>query len=213
MSDPVTPKNKAIAIGIIITLVLAAAIGTWYFLMYKPEKEAQEKARLEQVALKKAEEEKKKQTALNKAKYDKLINTADEEFIAEQWESAQALYSEASAVLPKETYPKDQLVLINAKLEELVAQQERRAAGIIESVASPTERFYVIVSSSVDDDLALDYAKKLSQEGKNVRLVEHNFNELPFFGVSVGDYETRDQAVAASESLTEYGDAVWVLKY
>ncbi|MCV9385950.1 hypothetical protein [Reichenbachiella ulvae] len=213
MIDPSNQKSKPVVVFLIIILVLAVLVGAWYGFMYKPEQEAKEKARLEQVARKKAEEEKKKKAAQNKAKYEKLIASADEAFEAEQWETAQSLYTKASAILSKETYPKDQLALISAKLQELAAQEERRAAGEIESVTTPTQRFYVIVSSCVDDDLALDYAKKLSKEGENVKLVEHNFNELPFFGVSLADYGTRDQAEVASESLTGYGDEVWVLKY
>ena len=58
----------------------------------------------------------------------------------------------------------------------------------------------------------MDYAKKPAKEGKNVKLVKHNANELPFNGVSVGDYASWDQATSAAGSFAEY-ESVWVLKY
>ena len=103
--------------------------------------------------------------------------------------------------------------VVNAKLAEKAALEAKKTAGVVEKVSSPTGRFYILVSSSIDDDLAMDYAKKLTKEGNNVKIIEHNATKLFFFGVSLGDYETREQAESALASFSNFGDSVWVLKY
>lgn len=212
MSENSNNSSKTIGVIVVILIVLVVGAGIWYFGFYTPEQEAKEKARLEQIARAEAEKKRQEEAAQRKARYDQLIIDADAAFEQEDWVTAQSRYSDASTVLPNEQYPKDQLVLVNAKLDEIAAREARRAAGVVETVSSPTGRFFVIVSSSIDDDLAMDYAKKLAQEGTSVKLVQHNFNDLPFHGVSVGDYTTWQQAEAALPSYSNYGN-VWVLKY
>lgn len=201
--------KKSTAIIIIVLLVLAGSAGGWYFLKYKPEQEAKEKARLEQIALEQAEQKRKEQAAQKKADYEKLVKIADSEFEKGNWVPAQSNYSEASALFPNESYPKDQLALVNAKLEE----QARRAAGVVEKVTEPTERFYVIISSSIDDDLAMDYANKLAKEGNIVKVIEPYASNKLFYRVSLGDYASLEEAENASQSFNNYGDGIWVLKY
>lgn len=211
MSEQSNSARNIIIIAILVVLV--GSIGAWYFLKYKPDQEAMEKARLEQIAKAEAEQKAKELAVQNKIQYDALIIEADASFELEEWLAAQSAYSKASSLFPDEQYPKDQLALVNAKLEELAELEAKREAGIIETVSSTTGRFYAIISSSVDDDLAMDYARKLSLEGVSVKVVEHHGNRLPFFGVSLGDYDTWDQATAATESFSEYGEGIWVLKY
>ncbi|MEQ9467971.1 MAG: hypothetical protein RLN88_11205 [Ekhidna sp.] len=206
-------SNKTLVVIIIVVLVAVVFSGIWYFAKYKPEQEAKEKARLEQLAKQETEKKRREQEAQNKARYDQLIENADSEVSLENWESARSLYSEASAIFQNEQYPKDQLVMVNAKLDEIAELEARKAAGIVETVTSPTGRFYIIASSSIDEDLAMDYARKLAKSGINVKLVKHHANELPFHGVSLGDYATWDQAVNASSSFTGFESGVWILKY
>lgn len=206
-------NNKVAGIIVVIVIILGGVVAAWYWGMYKPEQEAKEQARLEQIAQEEADQKRREQAAQRKARYDDLIANADLAFEREDWQTAQSLYSQASSLFSNEPYPQDQLALVNAKLDEIAAQEARRAAGVVERVTSPTGRFYVIVSSSIDDDLAMDYASKLAKEGTAVKLIAHNANELPFHGVSVGDYDTWDQAVAASQALNGYENGGWVLKY
>ena len=74
-------------------------------------------------------------------------------------------------------------------------------------------RYYVVVSSSVDGDLAMDYAKKLAGEGENVKVIQPPPDNKVYHRVSVGDYDSRDQAVSASASFSNYENGVWILKY
>lgn len=199
-------RNKIIVLIVILVIVLG---GGWYFFSYRPAQEAEEKARLAQIAREEAERKKQEEEAQKKARYEDLIAKADAALAEENWESAQALYAEAAALLPGEPYAKDQLALVRAKLEEL----EARKAGTVETLASPTGRFHVIVSSSVDGDLAMDYAKKLAKQGQSVNIIPPGGANKLFHRVSVGDYPSWDQAVAAVSSFSSMGEGVWVLKY
>ena len=89
-----------------------------------------------------------------------------------------------------------------------------KEAGIVETVSSPTGRIYLIVSSSVDGDLAMDYASKLAKEGNNVKIIEPVVNSKVYHRVSVGDYGTWKEAEAAITTASNtYGTEVWPLKY
>ena len=70
-------SNKTGVIVIVVVLVVVVFSGIWYFAKYKPEQEAKEQARLEQIAQEEAEQKKKEQAARNKARFDQLIENAD----------------------------------------------------------------------------------------------------------------------------------------
>lgn len=211
MSEDSNNSGKVVLIIVITIVVLAGLGGGYYFLMYKPEQEAKEKARLEQLAKEEAEKKARELAEQNKVKYEKLIAEADAAFEAGDWRTAQSLYSQASSTLPDQQYASSQLAIVNDKVSELEAQEARRAAGIVETISSQTGRYYVIVSSSLDDDLAMDYARKLAYEGQSVKIVEHSAEKLSFYGVSVADYDTRIQAENASGSFSGISGNAWVL--
>ncbi len=210
MTDNTDGNGKKLGIIVIVLLVLVLIGGGWYFFSYRPAQEAKEKALQEQMAKAAAEKKRQIQEAQTKAKYDALITKADAAFAGENWEAANALYGEASALLPTEAYAKDQLALVRAKLDEIAA---KKVAGVVETVASSTGRFYVIVSSSVDGDLAMDYASKLAKEGDSIKIIEPSGTNKLFHRVSVGDYGSWDEAVAATASFSSFGEGVWVLPY
>ncbi len=213
MNQQSNSSGKIVRILIIVVVALVAIIGIWYFGFYKPEQEALEKARLEQLAKAKAEQERKEKAAQDKARYDQLIADADAAFNQEDWQSAQSLYSDASRILPNEQYPKDQLAIVNGKLDEIAALEAKKAAGIVETVTSSTGRYYIIVSSSIDVDLATDYAKKLAKEGSDAQIIEHDNGKNLFYRVSLGNYSSLVEAQSALPSFSEYGSGVWILRY
>lgn len=202
-------QNRVLTVTIIAVVAIAALVGAWYFFMFKPAQE--EKARLEQVARQKAEQQRKR-AAQKKAKYDELIINADSAYGQEDWEGAKSLFTEASALYPKEAYPQDQLALVNEKLDELAALEARKLAGVVDEIDAPTGRFYVIISSSVDGDLAMDYASQLAKEGNAVQIIKPSDNNRVYHRVALGDYDSYDQAKAAAASITSFDEA-WVLEY
>ncbi len=212
MSEDSNRGSKSVIIIVLLVVVLVVA-GAWYFFMYKPEQEAKEKARQEQLAKERAEKKRKEEAAQRKAKYDQLIKDADTEFTQENWQTAKTLYSEASSLFSKEQYPKDQLALVQAKLDEIDALEIKKQGGGVEVVSGATDRYYVVISSSIDDDLAMDYAKKLAKDGNYVKVLEPYGSHKPFYRVSLADYDTSDQAEAAKSSFGEFATEVWVLKY
>jgi hypothetical protein len=210
MAENSNGNSKTASVIIILVLVLVVLAGGYYLFMYKPAQEAKEKARLEEIARQEAEKKRLEEEAKKKVKYDELIAKADAEFAQENWEAALPLYTEASSTLPGEQYAKDQLALVRAKLDDLAA---KNVPGTIETVEAPNGRFYVVVSSSVDGDLAMDYAQKLAKEGNSLKIINPSGTNKLFHRVSVGDYPTWDEAVSASQSLSGFGEGVWVLKY
>ena len=209
-----TPK-----IIVIVLLVIAGLAGSLYWFVYKPEQEAkekarleeEEKARLEQIANEEAEANAKALAAQNKAKttYDSLLANADAAFEQQNWEVARPLYTSALEIFPTEPYPRDQLTA----LEQKVALAARLAAGIIEEVTSATGRYYVILSSSVDGDLAKDYALKLLKDGTDVKIIRHYAPDHLYYRVAVEDFDTPEAAKSASETYLSTSSGVWVLKY
>jgi len=203
--------RKIIYYGIIVILAFSVT-GIWYWGFYIPAQEAEEQARQEQIARAEAEKKRQEEAKRKKERYDQLIAEGDAAFDEENWVTAQNRYSDALKLFPNESYPQSQLILTNQKLDEIAEKEARRAAGEVETVQSPTARFYLIVSSSIDEDLAMDYARKLAKEGYDIKLVQHNYNELPFHGVSVADFGTWNEATAAMGAYSSLGQ-LWVLKY
>jgi hypothetical protein len=210
MGEDSNRRNKTVVVIVIIVLVLAILTGVWYWFIYKPEQEAKEKARIEQIVKVDAEKKRKELQAQKKAKYEKFIENADTAFEGESWDAAHSTYSEALSLFPKEAYPQDQLTLVNEKLAEISAKS---VTGIIENITSATGRFYIVASSSIDGDLAMDYGKKLAAEGTSVKIIEP-YSDIRYYRVSLSDYDTWDNAVTASASFnTTSGDMIWILNY
>jgi cytoskeletal protein RodZ len=213
MAEQKKSGGNAVLIIIIIVVILGGlGGGAWYWFKYLPDQEAKEKARLEQLAREKAEKEAAEREAQKKAKYDQLISNADVEFQQESWEDAKSLYSEASDLYPDESYPLEQINLINQKLAE-IAEMEANRVGTIEMISSATGRYYVVLSSSIDDDLAMDFAKKLSKEKIDVKILETHADKLTYFAVSPADFDTREEAEAALQDFSIYGSGIWVVRY
>ena len=85
--------------------------------------------------------------------------------------------------------------------------------GTIEILSAPTKRYYVVVTSAVDADLIMDYAKKLSPKGVSSKIIPP-YGNWKFNRLSIGDYDTFDLAQTnADAAKAEYGDGVWVIKY
>lgn len=124
---------------------------------------------------------------------------------------------------------KERLELEAAKKEQdrLAAEQRLREAeqrkadslaaipktGAFEVLSERTMRYYVIVASAVDDDLLIDYSKKLSAQGVSSKLIPP-FAKYKLYRLAIADGDTfaATQEVANAKKA-EYGDALWVLKY
>ena len=102
--------------------------------------------------------------------------------------------------------------------EQQKAAAEKAAAtppaGTIETLSGRSGRYYVVVASSIDGDLIMDYAKKLSSKGVTSRIIPP-FGKTKFHRLSVADGDTYANAQATADGMKggDYGDKIWVIKY
>mgnify|MGYP000058012390 FL=1 len=85
MSEQSNESGKTVGIIIIVVFALAGLVGLWYWVMYKPQQEAKEQVKLEQIAKEQAAKKASELRAQNKTKYDQLIKDADAEMGQENW--------------------------------------------------------------------------------------------------------------------------------
>lgn len=102
-----------------------------------------------------------------------------------------------------------------ARQAELERQQAEATPeiGTVETISSRTGRYYVVVASAVDGDLAMDYANKLIQDGYNVKIIQPYGNVI-FHRVAIRDLDSWAEAANVANDLKgQYGEGVWVKKY
>ncbi|HEX6890607.1 MAG TPA: hypothetical protein VF141_07940 [Chryseolinea sp.] len=87
-------------------------------------------------------------------------------------------------------------------------------AGTIETLTDRQGRYFVVVASSIDGDLIMDYAKKLSAKGVTSRIIPP-FGKTKFHRLAVADGDTYANAQATADGMKggDYGDKIWVIKY
>ena len=99
------------------------------------------------------------------------------------------------------------------RLREEALANAKPAAGTIEILSGRTKRYYVVVTSDIDDDLLMDYAKKLSSTGVSTKVIPP-FGGKKFYRLAIADYETFALAQSnADAAKATYGNGVWVIKY
>ncbi len=106
--------------------------------------------------------------------------------------------------------------------EKADAEEERRrqeelaktpSVGTIDVLSARTRRYYVIICSDIDDDLLMDYAKKLTATGISLKVIPP-FGGKQFHRLAIADHDTFANAQASADAAkATYGNGVWVLKY
>jgi hypothetical protein len=122
----------------------------------------------------------------------------------------------------REKHKQDSLRDVNSRLEqERLAEEKRKAdslaaipkTGVFEALTERTGRYYVVVASAVDDDLLVDHAKKLGENGVSTKLIPP-FRKYKFYRLTIADADTFAAAQQIADAKkAEYTDALWVLKY
>ncbi len=99
------------------------------------------------------------------------------------------------------------------RAEELAAANAIPKEGVIEILSERTRRYYVVVASSIDGDLIMDYAKKLSTKGVSSKIIPP-YGKIKFSRLTLAEGDTyADTQQLADAMKGEYGDALWVIKY
>ena len=101
-----------------------------------------------------------------------------------------------------------------APAEEWKAPEpEVPAEGSVSVVSSRTGRYYMIVGSFIDGDMAADYAQKLAKDGMNAKIIEPS-GTRKFYRLSVKDAEGIEELNDDLESMrATFGENVWIVKY
>jgi hypothetical protein len=99
------------------------------------------------------------------------------------------------------------------RADSLAAITATPKEGTIETLTDRTRRYYVVITSAVDGDLVMDYAKKLSAKGVSTKIIPP-FGKYKFSRLAIGDFDTFANAQASADaSKGDYGGAVWVLRF
>ena len=85
--------------------------------------------------------------------------------------------------------------------------------GAISEVNQLLNKYFLVVASFLDKDLANDYADQLIQSESNVFIISPTSNSK-FTRVAVGKYETLGEVIDGINSYNdEFGEQIWALKY
>ena len=85
--------------------------------------------------------------------------------------------------------------------------------GAISVVNQPPKKYFLVVASFLDNDLANDYADQLIQSESNVFIIPPTSNSK-FTRVALGKYETLGEVIDGINAYNdEFGEQIWALKY
>ena len=112
--------------------------------------------------------------------------------------------------------------LRDAEQRRIADENQRRAdsvanatppVGTVETLNARTGRYYVVVASSIDGDLIMDFAKDLSGKGVNAKIIAP-YGKVKFHRLTVAEGESFAAAHQTAQELKgEYSDGIWVIKY
>ena len=104
-------------------------------------------------------------------------------------------------------------VLESEVLEPEVPESIPKAIGTITEISQPLDKYYLIVASFLDNDMAFDYAQKLILSGSNVIIILDSHVRY-FTRVALLEYETFNKAnVGLDKHKDEFDEQLWILKY
>lgn len=93
------------------------------------------------------------------------------------------------------------------------APETPAAEGSVTNISQRTGRYYVIVGSFIDGDLAADYADRLAKDGQQAKIIEPAGTQK-FYRLSVNDAESISDLQANMDNLKgQYGENIWIVKY
>ncbi|MEP2667480.1 MAG: hypothetical protein ABJH04_00710 [Cyclobacteriaceae bacterium] len=97
--------------------------------------------------------------------------------------------------------------------DSIAVANAKPAIATIETLTDRTRRYYVVISAGIDDDLVMDYAKRLSKEGVGTKIIPP-FGKTKFYRLAIADHDTYAQAqTQADAEKAKYGNEVWVVRY
>lgn len=148
-----------------------------------------------------------------KPKHDAEVAKAETEQKAKEEEQQRIAAQDKAAKEKEEAERLAQEQQAQEEAEQQAADSAPGNIGTIETISSRTGRYYAIVGSALDGDLAMDYAKKTVKDGTSIKIIPP-FGGGKFHRIAVADLDTWAEAQNKADELkATYGDDVWVLKY
>jgi len=124
--------------------------------------------------------------------------------------------AEVKKEVKKEIIPEpviEEVIEPEVKTDPPELESAPKAIGAISEISQPLDKYYLIVASFLDNDMAFDYAEKLILSGSNVIIIL-DFHVRYFTRVALLEYETLDKAnVGLDKYKDEFDEQLWVLKY
>jgi hypothetical protein len=74
-------------------------------------------------------------------------------------------------------------------------------------------RYFVVVGSFIDPDLAKDYSNRLNNMNKSTFLI-HPYGDISFYRLAVGQHDSLSEAISHMEDIQgDFEENLWVLNY
>ncbi|WP_143961000.1 SPOR domain-containing protein [Litoribacter populi] len=74
-------------------------------------------------------------------------------------------------------------------------------------------RYFLVVGSFIDEDMALDYSERLNENEKNTYLI-YPYGQIAYYRLAVGEFENVASALEELNRVqADYQENLWVLKY
>lgn len=85
--------------------------------------------------------------------------------------------------------------------------------GSVTTISEKTGRYYVVVGSFIDGDMAGDYAQKLAADGSEVTLIEPT-GDRKFYRLGIAGGETFEDVATQLDNLkSTFGQDIWIVRY
>lgn len=119
----------------------------------------------------------------------------------------------AKAAAAKKKAEEERLAAEKAANEAADADEAASKEATFSTISEPTGRYYIVVASFIDADMASDLGNKLKASGVSSALLAPKGNKK-FNRLTLGSYGSFTEAQEEANKLKgEYGDGLWVLKY
>ncbi|MDH5382415.1 MAG: SPOR domain-containing protein, partial [Cyclobacteriaceae bacterium] len=169
--------------------------------------------------------------------YDNFISAGNASLGKELFDDAINSFNAAKETKPNETLPdeliakavsaRDAAAKLKAEKEEadrLAAEEQERLRreaeeaakkpkiGSIDKIMARTGRYFVVVASDIDEDLAMDFAKSLSKNGVSSKILVAP-ERGKFHRVTIADFDTASDAQEHANSIKGTYESAWIVKY
>jgi hypothetical protein len=145
-----------------------------------------------------------------------LLNMTEDPKLTIKMEQPLLVEAEVKKEVKKEIIPEpviEEVIEPEVKTDPPELKSVLQAIGAISVKGQPLDKYYLIVASFLDNDLAFDYAEKLILSGSNVIIIPP-FSTSKLTRVALLEYETLEKAnIGLDKYKDEFDDKLWVLKY